>query len=365
MSHSRRLGNRRRVPAYAAAALLAAIVLGGLPRAAPAVTQLLRGQAAPEISLPTDQGATVTSAALKGQVVVLVFGELYHAKTRDACRQIDAVLKDPRLAELKITPVLIVSQSGSVSGGASGGTSGGTSGGATQPGDDALTGPVPAVILHDTKREAYGAYQVAVLPSVVVVDAQGKVAHSIAGLIPQLSDTLRDSLLFASGKLSAERFEQALHPQATTQASDQEIKAERLAQLARQLARRGLDDMAADKYAEAIALNPADATARLGLGQLLLARRRLAEAEVQFRAVLAAQPEALDGNLGLAFVQTLRGGAELGDAEKTVRQVLVRNPSQPRAHYLMGLILQKNGKIEDAAASFRKAAELYMERTEE
>jgi tetratricopeptide (TPR) repeat protein len=330
-------------------AALMGLLLAGWPQPAAAVTQLERGQAAPEISLATAEGKTITSADFKGQIVVLVFGELYHAKSRDACRQLDAVLKDQRLTGQKIWPVLIVSQRG----------------GTTQPPDETATGPTPATILQDAKREAFGAYRVAALPSVVVLDAQGKVVYAMAGLIPQFADVLRGALMFAAGQLSAEGLEQVLHPQAATQPSEQEVRSGRLAQLARQLARRGMDDLAADKYAEAIQLNPADSVARVGLGQLLLGQHRLAEAEVQFRAVLSAQPESVDGNLGVAFVQTLRGGKELPDAEKIVHTVLARNPSQPRAHYLLGLIQQKRGQNEEAAVSFRKAAELYMEHSEE
>ena len=71
------------------------------------------------------------------------------------------------------------------------------------------------------------------------------------------------------------------------------------------------------------------------------------------------------GALGLAFVQAQRGGTELADAERTVRDVLGRNPAYPRAHFLLGMILEQQGKTQDAAASYKKAAQLLLDRSEE
>jgi Tfp pilus assembly protein PilF len=143
------------------------------------------------------------------------------------------------------------------------------------------------------------------------------------------------------------------------------VRAERVSQLARQLARRGLDDMAAEKFREALALDPHHVPAHLELGMLMLKQQRLPDAEQQFRAVLADQPLSMRASLGLAFVQTQRGGVELDQAEQTVRELLARNPAQPRAHYLMGLINEQRGKSQDAAANFKRAAQLLLERSDE
>jgi cytochrome c-type biogenesis protein CcmH/NrfG len=203
------------------------------------------------------------------------------------------------------------------------------------------------------------------MPSAVVIDKQGRVVHAVAGLTSRFSDVLTDSVLFAAGKLSAERLEQTLNPQASTAPGDVAARADRLTQLARQLARRGLDELAAEKYAEALKLNAHHLDAHLGLGKLLLKRRRLAEAEVHLREVLVRDPGSEDGMLGLAFIQTLRGKEETPEAEKTVRAVLAKNPSQPRAHFLLGLIQEQRERMGEAAASFKRAAQLLLERSEQ
>jgi Tfp pilus assembly protein PilF len=199
----------------------------------------------------------------------------------------------------------------------------------------------------------------------VVIDKQGRLVHTAAGLMSRSTDILTGSLLLAAGKISATRFQETLNPQPTTAASDATVRAERLTQLARQLARRHLEEMAAEKYAEAIKLDPHQMDAHLEMGKLLLKRRGLAEAEKHFRLVLANQPGSVEGVLGLAFVQMLRGGGETDEAERAVRTVLAKNASQPRAHYLLGLILERRGQMDRAAASFKRAADLLMERSEQ
>ncbi len=313
-----------------------------------AVTHLQRGAEAPPLALKDRNGAEVTTAKLRDHVVVLVFGELYHEKTQQAWATIQSVLAEDRWTAQSIVTVLVT---------------------AREPREEDLKaftgGRVQPTLARDPDRQAFGAYRVTAMPSIVVLGRDGRVVNAMAGLIPRLGDILTDSLLFACGKLTAEALDRSLKAVPTTQASEPEIRADRIAQLASQLARRDLPEMAADKYREALALNTRHRAAHLGLATLLLGQRHLSEAEAQFRAVLADQPDSTQAALGLAFVQTLRGGAELDTAEQAVRAVLARNPSQARAHYLMGLIFEQRNKPQEAAASFKKASELLLDRAEQ
>ena len=313
--------------------------------AARGVTHLKRGDAAPAVALKDLRGAGVDTDKLRGRVVVLVFGELYHEKTRQACGRLDAALRDARLEGESVAPLLVCTQPAAP--------------------EDAAQVAARVTVLRDPDRRAFGDYRVAAMPSVVVIDRDGRVVHATAGLTPRLEDVLTDSLLFAAGRLSAAQYEAALNPPPATTSVGADVRADRVWQLARQLARRGLDDMAAEKCAEALALDPRHVPAHLELGVLMLKRQRLPDAERHFRAVLAEQPASAEASLGLAFVQAQRGGAELDQAEKTVRELLARNPAQPRAHFLLGLINERRGKPQDAAAHFKRAAQLLLERPEE
>lgn len=304
------------------------------------------GSAAPALNLTDLDGNPFDSEQVKGRTYVLIFGELYHQPTRQGVAEIDKVLTDPRLAGDTITPILVIAQDAS------------RLDLKTQADSLGLAG----LILHDPQRKAFADYRVSVMPTVVVVGPDGKVIYSLAALTARFDDILRDALLVSLGRLSVERFAETLHPSDENSLTEEQIRANRLTQLARQLSRRGLDEMANEKYQEALALWPQSVEARLGLGRLDLHRNRIADAEKQFRAVLAANPHIVEASLGIAYVQTVRGGDELVDAERLVRGVLDRDNSQPRAFYLLGRISEARGKVADAAANYKRAAELLLER---
>lgn len=305
-----------------------------------------RGSQAPVLALSDLDGNAFDSARVKDRPSVLIFGELYHQPTRQGCAEINRVLNDPRLAGDTITPILIVAQNA--------------------PRLDLKTQAeslgLAGLILHDPDRKAFEAYRVSVMPTVVVVGKDGKIIYSMAGLMPRFDEVLTDALLVGLGRLSPERFDESLHPSNESSLTEEQIRANRITQLARQLGRRGLDEMADEKYHEALTLWPDSIEARLGLGRLNLKRHRIADAEKQFRAVLASNPNMVEATLGVAYVQAVRGGDELTEAERLVRDVLDRDPSQPRAHYLLGLIYEQREKMPEAAASFKRAAELLLER---
>jgi tetratricopeptide (TPR) repeat protein len=328
--------------------LVAAICIALWAQTAAGVTHLKRGTEAPPLALKDRDGADVTTAKLRDHVVVLIFGELYHEKTQQAWATIQAALGDERLKGQSVAPVLVTAQAG-------------------QPDDlkPFTAGRITPRIVRDPDRQAFEAFRVSAMPSVVVIDREGRVVYAVGGIVPRLGDLVTDSVLYGCGKLSAEALDRSLNPTPTTLPSENQVRADRIASLASQLARRGLPELAVEKYREALGLDARHTGAHLGLAGLMLRQKHLAEAETEFRAVLAAQPDSLQASLGLAFVQTLRGGAELEPAEKIVRGVLARNPSEARAHYLLGLISEQRNKADEAAASFKKASELLLDRAEQ
>lgn len=326
--------------------LLPAVLLSWLAATpAAAVTELKRGQPAAAMVVSDLDGATVNSADWRGTSLIVIFGELYHDRTLDACRQVQTVLDDPRLKNEKIRAVLVLAQDVPTA----------------ELKQHAELRKLSMTILHDPRRTVFGAYHVAVVPSVVVIDPEQRIVHAVAGMGTRFSDVITDAALFSVKKLSEASFEQTLRPEPAAVVSEAVQRAERLTQLARQLAERGSPDLAIQKYQEALSSSSDYAPANLGLGKLLLQRRRLAEAEARFRAVLASDPNSVEANLGLASVQVQRGGEELRDAERIVRELLAANPGAARPYYLLGTIQEQRQQCEAAMASYKKAAELLMQ----
>ncbi len=231
----------------------------------------------------------------------------------------------------------------------------------------------PATILLDPRREAFGAYRILVQPTIVVIDAKATVVRSYSG--PAWGEGSKESLvellvLMARG-VDPERIARLVAGEGEPAAAPPEAaRAERLVHLASELARHGLYDLAEARYAEATAASPGHQGAMLGLAELQLKRGRGAEAEALFRSILTRSPDAAEAELGLIAVAVMRSdeapadeaSAALAQAEADTAGLIARRPDLPRAHYLLGLVLEKRGRRAEAASEYRKAAEMLLDR---
>ncbi|MBK7403610.1 MAG: tetratricopeptide repeat protein [Phycisphaerales bacterium] len=229
---------------------------------------------------------------------------------------------------------------------------------------EAGSGHFPPVILRDPDRDAFGAYHIVAIPSVVVIDPTGVVVYAVAGRLPRFRELLTESLLVATDQEPADQFERSLvgDDEPKPQDRDQQ-RAERLVHLGEQLLPHHLDDMAEARFREAIALAPGYAPARLGLGELLRTQGHADDAEAQFREVLAKDPTSADAALALARSRFDRGGEGVEEAETLARGVLEKDDMNARAHYQLGRVLESRGDP-GAAACYRRAAELLLHRFE-
>lgn len=183
----------------------------------------------------------------------------------------------------------------------------------------------------------------------------------------QFEPDLSAALFFAAGQLTLEQFNQTLHPGTKIDQRNRE-KAEHLAHLAQKMIERGMADSAVDLLEQAVNTDPECFTARLGLGEIYLRKNRFGEAATQFEKALAQNKLSIDASLGLASAliavkpQSQAGtDIPLKHAESILNEILQRNPSNARAHYLYGLVLQRNGRKNEAGIEYRKSVELLLE----
>jgi peroxiredoxin len=326
---------------------LAAVLLAVLlPRPNPAWAGSLvpKGRPAPDLKLTTLEGRVVTLADLRGRIVLLLFGELYNKNTVAACRDISAVLASPPVSDPEIDAFMAVTQEAPTA----------------DLADEARRAGVTVPILHDSGRRTFAAYEVMVLPSLVVIDPQGVVAMPCAGYPMDFPALVSDAILLAGGSLSAGEFERRRTPTTAPGGSETHARAVRLASLGEELAKRGSEELAIGKFQEALALDPDCLPARIGLGHCLLARGDLAQAEAQFQHVLGASPDSVEGGVGLIRVQIIRGGSELRSAEERLHALLLKHPNDPKVVYLAGVVAEKSGDSGAALGRYKKAAELLL-----
>ncbi len=118
---------------------------------------------------------------------------------------------------------------------------------------------------------------------------------------------------------------------------------------------------AQEAFRKAIALDPAYAMAHHNLGVALAESGRWEEAVQEYRKALAfpgADVTVLaNHNLGWAYYNLGR----LKEAEEVLTFTLRLEPSMASAHYHLGLVLLKAGRMEEARRAFSKAQELAPE----
>jgi hypothetical protein len=212
----------RRCAAIAAALALAAPPAGALPP---------RGADAPEITAAGVDGQPVSTERFADQPLVLIFGEFDHEPTMQACAEVMDVLGEDRLRRPPgeaVVPILVVARQSAPA----------------ALGEHAAATRVPALVLHDPRREAFGAYRVLVIPSVVVVSGDRKVIYAAPGFLPRLRGLLRESLLVATGQQAPEQLDRALAAGDEGANGHESSRADRLIHLGEQLARHGMDEMA-------------------------------------------------------------------------------------------------------------------------
>ncbi len=326
-------------------AFLPVCLLLTLPASSASGDSLLQpGNPAPSFELTSLTDQTVRLSELKGRVVLLLFGELYNANSVAASQDVATVLSRLAPTGAPAAAFLIVAQRATAS--------------ALRA--EAERRGVMLPILTDPERRAFAACNVTVLPSLLVIDGQGRIVLPCAGYPLDFQDLVSDTLALAAGQLSEAEYRGRRAGADLPAGSDPAVRAQRLAMLAEQLVRRGSEELALSSYHQAVTIAPDCLPARLGLGQGLLRRGELAEAEAHFRHVLAHTPDSADAALGLAQIQTRRGGDELKTAEETLRDLGRKRPHDARVAYLLGVLAEKAGDSNGALGNYKRAAELAL-----
>lgn len=106
-------------------------------------------------------------------------------------------------------------------------------------------------------------------------------------------------------------------------------------------------------FKKAIALNPNYATAHQWYGSYLAARGKLDEAVIQAKTAHDLEPFSL--TIHSDYIRSLYYAGRLDEAKKESIKLKQTDPSFGRAHYELGLVLEEEGKLEEAIAEFKFA----------
>lgn len=114
------------------------------------------------------------------------------------------------------------------------------------------------------------------------------------------------------------------------------------------LASRGDMARAADAFAEAVAISPANASARVNLANALGQTGRVTEAAAAYREAIRLQPRYAEARAGLAVVLARQGATD--EAIRELAEAVRLDPSSADAHFNLANLLASVGRHDEAIA---------------
>ncbi|MCP3905078.1 MAG: tetratricopeptide repeat protein [Planctomycetes bacterium] len=318
--------------------LIVIAVLGMLLASPSAMGDKLRnvkiGEEIPPFTVTTVNGKEVSSADLRGKVVVLVFVAAEQRSSERASKVASTLVR-----ELRKPDVVVLFMTADV----------------TRLEffrQQRLRLGIQEPLGLDVARKVYGGLGLLVLPTTIIIDREGRLAHVISSVKADHAHVLRARVRHTLGALDDEQLAEELTSKGFKRDRPEDRIARRRA-AARLLRRNGLLDDAAKELAAALEIDPDHADAQLDLASLRLAEKRLDEAEAIVERVMAASPRHRRGTLISGAVAYYRGRLE--EAEKVLRNALLLNPDPVWTHYYLGLTCERQGDEAAAAEHFKEA----------
>jgi tetratricopeptide (TPR) repeat protein len=298
------------------------------------------GEQAPDFSMPTLEGSTLSSDELKGKTVILVFLSAQQHSSEQAAVAAHDVRLDLHDDDLELVFVTA---------------------------DTAHTAYFRAerdrTNVHeplglDFERKLYGALGLIVLPTTVIIDRDWKLDRIISAYKSDYEHVLTVCASRALGLIDDEEAERQLEHGRFRHDQPADRAARHLA-AARLLRRNGLLHDAENELKAALEIEPDQAEVRLDLASLYLATDRVDEADQIVTSVLEKEPSQRRARLMKGVVLYRRG--RLDEAEEALKAALVLNPDPVQTHYYLGLIYEKKGDPVRAAEHYREALVRVLE----
>lgn len=212
-----------------------------------------------------------------------------------------------------------------------------------------------AEVFLDAENKAYAALGLFVLPSVLLVDRDGRAAAGL-GYSRDLKERLRGAIEIMLGEKTPEQVEAELRPE-MREATAEEKASRRHMDFGLVMLKRGQPDAALRELTRAVEIDPALTMVHLQLGCIYLGQDRLDLAEDS----IAKAPES-DPASPIAHCrgELMRRKGQLAEAEQELKSIVDANPANYNAVYTLGKVHEDRERFEDAANAYKKAYELVV-----
>jgi tetratricopeptide (TPR) repeat protein len=216
-----------------------------------------------------------------------------------------------------------------------------------------------AEVYVDDQRQAYSGFGIFVMPSILLVTADGLVAAGM-GYSRDLPKRLKGEIEIMLGEKTRAQVAEELRPK-MVQKSAKEKGAKRHYNLGMTMIERGQPEVAMRELKKAIAIEPGMGQAHTILGCLQLDDDNVADAKVSLAKGIELEPELVAGQICLARIKALEG--DLDGAIDDINFMMLRNSRSDELHYVLGKMLEEKADISGAVKEYRKAYELLEKKS--
>ncbi len=294
------------------------------------------GEAAPDFTLRSLEGDSVSLSEYKDSVVVIIYWRTEHKRSLQALKDGFDIISSMKKKEVKIISIIAGSEDKEKA--------------RTMLSDQKM--PIP--VLVDSNRQLYSDYGIRVYPTTLIIDKEGVLVKDIPSHPLSYKKLLKGHLSKALGEIDDAGLAEMIdsHKVKTDPAT---LESERLYNLATKFTKAGLYDMAVNSAKKAIAVKPEIEKNYTLLGFLYLETDEADGALEMFTKAVALDPESKEAKTGLGGALVMKGEAD--QAIEVLIPAAKANPYPQMTYYELGKAYDLKGDKDKSSQMYKKAIE--------
>jgi tetratricopeptide (TPR) repeat protein len=294
------------------------------------------GSTAPDFTLNTIDGETISFSEYKDKVVILIYWSTDQERSISALK--DGMDIYNRFKDKGVEVISLNAESDRIK--------------AIKKiiGDLGIGFPV----LIDSDRQVYGDYGIRAYPTTIIINRAGRLIYNILGYTPTYKITLEGYVRHLLGEIDEARLKKMISSY-RTQKDESVLDAERNYNLALRFTEARLINQAINAVKKSIEANPDIIKFHILLGFLYLEQKKADKAIQEFNTVLRLDPDSHDAKTGLGGALILKGDIER--AIEILNSAAIANPYPQMTYYELARAYELKGERDKAIEMYKKAVD--------
>ncbi len=299
------------------------------------------GGMAPDFTLNSIEGKTVSLSKYKGTIVVLIYWETGQIRSLLALEDGQDIFKRFKKKDVQVISLIAEIEN------------------QEEIRKILKDYEIDFPALLDSDRQVYGDYGIRVYPSTVIIDKGGKLVYDIPGHAPTYKNTLEGYLRYMLGEIDKKKLKDIIYPHKEVR-DKLTLKAERRYNLALKFTDARLINQAIEAVKKSIEAKPDIAKSHILLGFLFLEEKEADKALEEFNKAIELDPRSHDAKTGLGGALILKG--DINRAIEILTAVLVANPYPQMTYYELGRAYELKGEKDKSIKMYKKALEKIIKK---